>query len=119
VEGFAILALRVSDGHGRHGGRHGRRDRDIGRGPCRGRDPSGGRAPGGRDPRPNSLQSIVHRHDEAQSNERPHTEAASSNPRAICSAFPRETNSLRSRQNPGPGSVEGRGPRVEAVAARY
>ena len=109
--------FRVSGGRGRHGRRG--RDRDTGRGPCPGLDPNGDRAQNGHDRLPNTLQKTVHRHDEVQPNERPHTEAESSNPRAICSVFRQDTNSHRSTRNPGPGSVEEREPREEAEAARY
>jgi hypothetical protein len=54
-----------------------------------------------------------------QPSARPRTEAVSSIPRAICSAFLQDTNSPRSRRNPGPGSVEELEPHGEAEAARY
>jgi hypothetical protein len=117
VELLAALAPRVSGGRGRHVRRD--RDRDTGLYPCPGPDPNGDRAQNGHDPHPNTLQKTVHHHDEAKPNERPHTEAESNNPRAICSVFPQDTNSLRSTRNPGRGSVEEREPREEAEAARY
>jgi hypothetical protein len=109
---IAPLALRVSDGRGRRG-------RDTGRGPCPGRDPSGDRAQNGRDPPPNTLQNTVHRHDEVKPSERPHTEAVSSTLRAIYNVFLQDTNTLRSRRIPHPGSVEEPELRGEAEAARY
>jgi hypothetical protein len=116
LERFAALALRVSDGRGHHGDR---RDRDTDRGPCPGPDPNGGRAQNGHDPHPNTLQNTDHRHDEVQPSARPRTEAVSSIPRAICSAFLQDTNSPRSRRNPGPGSAEELEPHGEPEAARY
>jgi hypothetical protein len=55
----------------------------------------------------------AHRHDEAEPNARPHTEAAFSSLRATGGVFRRSTSNLRSRRNPGPGpsSVEKREPR--------
>src|SRR5215469_5702897 len=99
-------------GHARGRGRdrHGRENRGHGRGPSDGRGRCGPAHP------PNSRRRIARRHDAARPNALPHTEAASSNPRAIYSDFPPDTSSPPPRQTPAPAEVAARKPR-EVVAA--